>query len=180
MPEPKYRRLTRSRRGSQAFITAVNSRSSLWLGKDHVLCVDVEGFTETYKRFYFRDLQLITVRTTHRRAIWNAVLTIPLAILLVALIVDGAGVLSATSAVILAFVLTVNNILGPTCRVYFHTAVQTAEIPSLSRVSRTHKVIERIRPLIAAAQGLLSPEEAAARLTELRSVQGSRATNIYT
>ena len=49
---PAYRRLTRSRAG-------VGSYSSLWLGADHVMQLSSTGYTESYRRFYFRDIQAI-------------------------------------------------------------------------------------------------------------------------
>jgi hypothetical protein len=39
------------RRGSALQVIATFSR--LWLGKDHLLLVDSNGFVETYKRFSF-------------------------------------------------------------------------------------------------------------------------------
>jgi hypothetical protein len=47
------------------------------------------------------------------------------------------------------------------------TAVQIEELPSMSRIERARKVIARVRPLIAEAQGTLVPEEIPARMREL-------------
>ena len=76
MPEKEYHRLTRARPRS-AFAVAFISRSSLWLGRDHLLCVDSSGYTETYKRFYFRDIQAVTIVATKRRTVFNGVLVVP-------------------------------------------------------------------------------------------------------
>ena len=84
MPEKEYQRLTRARSRS-AFGVVSMSRSSLWLGKDHLLCVDSSGYTETYKRFYFRDIQAVTLVATKRRDIWNGVLVVPIVICLAGL-----------------------------------------------------------------------------------------------
>ena len=62
MAEKEYQRLTRARLRRAGFFTAVATRSSLWLGKDHLLCIDSNGYGEDYKRFYFRDIQTITLR----------------------------------------------------------------------------------------------------------------------
>jgi hypothetical protein len=45
------------------------SHPSLWLGEDHLLCVDSNGYAETYKRFYFRDVQAITDSAQTRRRV---------------------------------------------------------------------------------------------------------------
>jgi len=168
MPEKEYQRLTRGR-SRTAFI----SRSSLWLGRDHLLCVDSNGYTETYKRFYFRDIQAIILMATKRRAIWNWVLGTPTAIFLMLLL----GTLSSSSdsrmAGIIAYTicgsvfavpLLVNNILGPSCICHLRTAVQTEELPSLDRLRRARQVLNRIRPFMVAAQGELSPGEIPARM----------------
>jgi hypothetical protein len=137
------------------------------MGKDHLLCVDVEGFTESYRRFFFRDLQMITIRTTKRRAVLNGIFGVLFALFMAEMVFDGPGPFSVIFGFLFGFLLLLNNLLGTTCRVFFQTAVQTEEIPSLSRVPRTQRVLARIRPLIAESQGLLSAEDAAAHVREL-------------
>jgi hypothetical protein len=167
MPEKEYQRLTLAR-SRAAFSVAFMSRSSLWLGKDHLLCVDSSGYTENYKRFYFRDIQAVIIRATKRRAIWNWFLGAPTAIFLT-LSLGHMHTSPPTDPSEIAFYwilasmfalpLFINNVLGPTCICHLRTAVQIEELPSLSRLRRARKVLKRTRPLIAAAQGgQLSPE----------------------
>src|SRR5438445_6412064 len=63
MPEREYKRLTRARPRAKFAVVSAGS-SSLWLGKDHLLCIDSTGYTETYKRFYFRDIQAFILQKT--------------------------------------------------------------------------------------------------------------------
>ncbi|MGA3283774.1 MAG: hypothetical protein ABSD57_04865 [Verrucomicrobiota bacterium] len=172
MPEQEYQRLTRARSRSE-FAVAFMSRTSLWLGKDHLLCVDSSGYTETYKRFYFRDIQAVILMATRRRAIWNWVLGAPTTIFLMLLLGTLAGrsnsntvaiTIYAVCASVFALPLVINNFLGPSCICHLRTAVQAEELPSLNRVHRAHKVLNRIRPFIVAAQGELPPAEIPARL----------------
>ncbi len=162
----EYSRLTRARLRFKGFATAFGAPySTLWLGKDHLLSIDSMRYVEEYKRFYFRDIQAVTIRTTRRRAVWNFVLALALLVWLAGLAnlfldLDQAGRLVMGFAfAILAVPLLMNNVLGPTCTVYVRTAVQTEELPSLGRVRRARKVLSRIRPLIAAAQGQLTQKE---------------------
>jgi hypothetical protein len=171
----RYRRLTRSRRRREkGWLASMMLRSSLWLGDDHILCLDSTGFSEEFKRFYFKDIQVIGMRTTRRRLDWNIALGILLALVL-AEFVFGAEPFSAWSitmgiaGTLLASLLIINNVLGPTCNVYIQTAVQVEALPSLSRVGRLRKFLNRIRPLIATAQGTLTSEEVAQRLQSLRA-----------
>jgi len=173
MAEQQYRRLTWARRRQSGFVVFTYIRSSLWLGQDHLLGIDSNGFTETYKRFYFRDIQAVTLRLTRRRLIWNWVLGV-----LIILFVAGWGFAAAVSlstrweelvpwvviTLVLAIPLLMNRLLGPTCVCQLRTAVQTEELPSLCRLRQTRKILNRLRPLIAAAQGELAPEEIPARM----------------
>ena len=156
-------------------MVAVSTRSSLWLGKDHLLSIDSTYFAEEYKRFYFRDIQAITIRTTRRRAILNLVLLFLLLLWLGTLVYAftvgpaQAGPVVALlpmSFLIIGLALVVNNVLGPTCAVYLRTAVQVEELPSLNRVRRAHQAMTLLRPLIVAAQGELTAEEVSTRMQE--------------
>jgi hypothetical protein len=156
MADQEYQRLTGWRR-RRRFTLRPSGTSSLWLGRDHILKVDSTYFSEEYKRFYFRDIQAITMRQTRRREMWNLVLS--LATLVCFGLVAGAYTQSNMSltlvmvyAVPLIVLFYVNNVRGATCAVSIRTAVQTEELPSLSRVQRTQHVLGRLRPMIAAAQ----------------------------
>jgi hypothetical protein len=167
MAEIKYERLTRSKRRSK-FFEALSRSSSLWLGEDHLLCIDSTHFAESYKRFQFRDIQAITIRKTRKREFWNFFLSLIMLLSIGILLNTSSGISWWVATItILGVPLMFNNILGPTCTAYLRTAVQLEELPSLNRIGRADKVLGRIRPLIAAAQGELSSEEASARLHEL-------------
>jgi hypothetical protein len=179
MAERQYWRLTRWRGHRKGWITvALATRSSLWIGEDHLLNIDSNRFVEEYKRFYFRDIQAITIRKTRRREIWNMILLLLLLLCLGGLTDPGFRPLVPLSIGILSVALLVNNILGATCVTYLRTAVQIEELPSLNRIRRAHKILERIRPLIAAAQGELTPEAISLGLQEMNlSAAGSASAN---
>jgi len=169
MAKHEYERLTRSRsRGG--FAVAVASRTSLWLGKDHLLFVESNGYSETYKRFYFRDIQALLVQRTQVFTVVNLVLTILFVLTLAPALVaqeTGLRIFLFSAAGFFGLPLFINILRGPTCRCFLRTAVQTEQLPPLSRVRRAQKVFARIRPLIAAAQGgELSPEMISARMRE--------------
>jgi len=182
MAEREYQRLTRARLRRAGVFTAVATRSSLWLGKDHLLCIDSTGYGEDYKRFYFRDIQAVTLVATKRRWIWNWVLGAPTALCVIwwsihfasaSSVPPGDVILASGMIAFFALPLLINNLLGPSCACQLRTAVQTEDLPSLSRLRRSRKVMDRLRPLIAAAQGQLAPEEIPARMQELVSQQSA-------
>lgn len=158
MPDVEYIRLTRLRRRRGRWVEALTRYSSLWLGPDHLLSIESNRLTEEYKRFYFRDIQSLTIMKTSRREGWNAALGL-LLLACVAWTLAGSTT-GMVFAVLMGIGLIVNNVLGMTCTVFLQTAVQVEELSSLCRVSRAHSAIDRIRPLIAAAQGELTREAA--------------------
>jgi len=148
-----------TRRGP--FLQAVATSSRLWLGRDHLLMVDWMGYSEDYKRFYFRDIQAITLTQTNRgraRNIICAAIVLPTA-LFAAMSGPVAAIAWGTVAGLFGLILLANVARGPTAVCHLRTAVQTEELPSLNRVRRARKVIGRIGPLITAAQEPIATEE---------------------
>lgn len=175
-PEIQYERLTR-------FALAVRTRGSLWLGPDHLLCVLGNGYLENYKRFYFRDIQAIIIQRTERRTLWNIILALLLAGFGFGVVrsavhhsIVGLVLCSIPTAIFLVL-LAANNLLGPACVCYLRTAVQLEQLPSLYRLGKAQKVLARIRPLIAAAQGgELTSETIAERMRESIESQAGAPT----
>jgi len=174
MAELNYKRLSRARSRS-TFAVAFMSRSSLWLGEDHLLGVDSNGYAETYKRFYFRDVQAITIRATKRRVVWNWILGVLAAFCLARCNFGSLHksppdmqtiVFLSIAIFVFGIPLLLNNLFGRTCVCQLYTAVQIEELPSLCRVRQARNILEKIRPLIAAAQGRLTDEEISARMRE--------------
>ena len=64
-------------------------------------------------------------------------------------------------------VLLIDLALGPSSACQIRTAAQIEDLPSLNRLRRARKVLERLRPLVVATQGELRPEEIPLRLQEL-------------
>ena len=160
--ETRYKRLPGRGPRRGGFITASFSRCSLYLGDDHILAVDNNGFSEDYKHFYFSDIQAIITRKTGRGATWSIVLA-----LMIACSLTGALFLKVESFRILFWILSgtflgfllVNIFKGPTCVCHVMTAVQEDQLPSLNRLRVARKVIETLRLAIERVQGKLGPEE---------------------
>jgi len=179
MPEPDYHRLTRTRPRSDFGIISTG-RSSLWLGHDHLLRIETTGYTETYRRFYFRDVQAILLRKTDYWKISSLVLAIVATGLGLIAVLAGQAVVSGifgSLAGLFALGMVLNLAAGPSCKCYLRTAVQVEELPSLNRLRRARKALNRLRPLLLAAQGQLAPEEFPARIHEwMASTGGPVAT----
>jgi hypothetical protein len=173
-----YRRLPGT--GSGAF-----EQIRLYQGPDHLLLVTSSGYYESYKRFYFRDIQAITVRASARGKVWNG-LWGSLAVLATIIAVqssDATFVVWSILAGVFFLLLALNVGKGPTCVCRIQTAVQTRPLPSLNRLRRARKAIAQLRPLIEAAQEPMLPSELTQRLDDARrgsapSPAGNRPTAI--
>jgi len=134
----------------------------LWLGPDHLLSVRTTGYSEEYKRFYYRDLQAIVFRKTDSWRFWNLFLGIVSALVVfVALMSSSGDALGGWIGLAAClFVLFLINLLrGPTCACHVRTAVQAERLPTLKRLRIARKVVAQLKPLIEAAQGPLAPEQ---------------------
>lgn len=160
MDAPKYQRLPG--RGLRA---SFSTRSTLWLAPDHLLSLDRTIGSESYRRFYFRDIEAITVRLTSagRAKNWTylalALLCgLPLLLDRLRAPVDtGWLVAGSVAAGFWLLLLLINALRGRTCKTHIRTAVQIEELPSLGRLSIALRVLARVKPLIEEAQGELSP-----------------------
>lgn len=139
---------------------SLRTRARLYRGKDHLLSLLNKGYTESYKRFYFKDIQAVVAQKTADGTVWNisfAIFTVSW--ILIALIID-EPVLSFVFGWIPAgvfLVLFLGNLLsGPTCVSYIYTAVTKEKLRSLSRLRNAQSVMNTLRPFIDTAQGTLA------------------------
>ncbi|MDB6112008.1 MAG: hypothetical protein JWR69_3758 [Pedosphaera sp.] len=165
----EYQRLPGRGSRRQGAISVTTSRSRLWLGKDHLLCIDSAYYSENYKRFYFRDIRAFVLRKTITGMVVNIVLGVMWALALGVVLAVGEYVF-IISGILSAFfggIMLLNTLTGPTCVCQVKTAVQTEELPSLNRIKRARKVLARLRPLIAQAQEELAPDQTTAPMAEM-------------
>ncbi len=175
MAQTQYQRLTRAR--SRGIAIAFALSSSLWLADDHLLCIDSNGYTETYRRFYFRDIQALILQRTARGEIVNAILGfIALLFVVFCLLVTVllARIVFGAVAGLFGLGVLVNWLCGPTCKCLLRTAVQEEELPSLSRVRWARRAVARLGERIAGAQGAMpTAEEVAAQMREWAAAVGT-------
>ena len=154
--EREYIRLPGKRRVTVGF-----TRNTLWLGKDHVLHVINRGYTEDYRRFYYRDIQAILVRQTLKGKIISIVFGIfagtNLFFLALGYLVWGwepFALIPLAIATFLWFALFLfYATAGPTCVCHLRTAVQFEVLPSLYRVKTARKAIAMLRDRVEGYQG---------------------------
>ncbi|MCD6052748.1 MAG: hypothetical protein K0Q55_4170 [Verrucomicrobia bacterium] len=134
----------------------------LWLGPDHILAVESDGYNENYKRFYLKDIQAIAIRRTADGKVINLLLCLPFFFFgLLGVFIDEPvvnGFFLFLAFIFLLF-LVINVARGTTCQATLFTAVQAEPLVTLNRLRTARKVLDRLKPLIAEAQGELKAEE---------------------
>ncbi|MDH3999191.1 MAG: hypothetical protein OET90_10185, partial [Desulfuromonadales bacterium] len=133
-----------------------------------MLAIDGNTYQERYQRYYFKDIQALTIRLTNRGKILNGALI--LATLLTAIITFSVYQTDPTIETfsmggiiggLFSLILIVNLIQGPTCICHIKTPISLNLLPSLHRLRTAKKAIARISPMIEQHQGVLTPDVAA-------------------
>jgi hypothetical protein len=134
-------------------------RTKLYLGTDHLLLIEQLVLVERYKRFYFRDIQVITATQSSRWLVFGGLWGF--LAFLGALFFFVHNPIAVTAGVLFTGLFGSaffhNLIQGSTCIVRFQTAVQTHRIAPLERVRDFRKGMETIEPLIRSAQLEVQP-----------------------
>ena len=153
--ERRYRRLP-----GRPF--AAISRDSLWLADDHLLLVQSNRFSETYRRYYFGDIQAFTIQRTAPVSPWTFFTgAIAAASLAPGLFFDfQRSYLWVMGGLFLAMTLALIG-FGPTCACYIQTAVSRQKIGSLRWLRTAERMLRIVQPVIEQLQGSLTPEMAA-------------------
>jgi hypothetical protein len=144
-------------------------RVSSWLGlhrtflaADHVLDLTDSFLHEQYRRFYFRDIEAITVRQTPEWHVWSTLYGL-LALLgftvaMVGWFTGNAGagaiVMTVGAVTVIAglLALAINLARGPTAKVFVHTAAGGGSATGLARLKAAQSALARLEPIIRAAQ----------------------------
>lgn len=139
---------------------SVVTHHQLWKGPDHFLLIKEIGWIEEYKRFYFSDIQSITVRQTAAYLVWALVLP------LLALFVAGIGQTMDASApfyiavgLIFLVILSLHLLQGPTCSCWMQTGINKEKLLMFRRVRQVRKFWNKTAFELIDVQGPFSLEE---------------------
>jgi hypothetical protein len=159
MEKPKYHRLPGRHAGWLA-------RDSLWCCEDHLLWVRNVGFIERYRRYYFKDIQALTIKPSPRSRNLTIGLGVPVAVALVIALLSAArqvhvgwAIGFSTVAAPCLVALIVNLVRGPTCVARLYTAVSDVVLPSLGRRHAALRSAALIAGFVHEVQGAVEPAE---------------------
>lgn len=133
--------------------------SRLYLAPDHLMLVGSSTWNESYRRFFFRDIQAFIIKKSHWGLLYSALWTLMFFLVAaIAVQVDDVGaVVTWGIACVFLVGLGTNIARGPTCVCLIQTAVQTTRIAPLNRVRRAQRFLEQLKPLLAQAQTPATP-----------------------
>src|SRR5258708_2639191 len=121
MKKKEYKKIASGRR--------LMSSVQLWQGKDHLLVCESMGYSEDYKRFFFRDIQAVMVRDNFRRMVWSFVWGGFLLFFLVLMGFFQSEPALWFCAGFFGILFLINLLMGKGCICHLKTAVQRVEIP---------------------------------------------------
>lgn len=124
----------------------------LWLRDDHLLCVTQTTVCENYQRFYYRDIEAITLVPTATFKVLNGCFLLPLALGAVLFLVGVPPLALAVFPVAWAILTAINLALGPTCKTVLRTRINTRTLASLRRTRAARKALALLTARILAAQ----------------------------
>jgi hypothetical protein len=132
----------------------------LWKASDHLLLVKELGWTDEYKRFYFRDIQAFTLVRNQQYSFW---VVMNIIIIIVSLLRASGNefALSGSTMSALGFfvILLVHVLQGPTCSCWVQTGINHEKLPMFRRVRYARKMIAKLQEDIEEAQGVFSVDE---------------------
>lgn len=147
------------------------SRARLYLAEDHLLMLEKTYYRESYRRFYYRDIQALVLEKT-KGWLWYGLtwlgFTLLFLVCLLAAWDSGSRYFFLPFAMLCFMGLVINGVAGPTCQCYLRTAVQYEVLPGMHRVRKTEQLLQRLRARILAAQpaaAAVAPETMAVTLT---------------
>jgi hypothetical protein len=127
-------------------------RSRLYSSEDHLLIVQSTGYTEDYRRIFYRDIRYVIARKNNVYPFANLILGLLIALHLLFYYLGMPPVLAIIILVVLGLLLVINLVRGPTCSCYLNTEVQTVFVPTPSRRNKIPVLIEFLKTKIPAAE----------------------------
>jgi hypothetical protein len=163
-------------RGADGFFFFIRWKSKLYWGNNHLLLRNTNLSVDRYNRFFYDKIQSVTIQDSPKRRknnfIWGCCAGFFASMLMIVLLSGGHFMSNGfqfffTVVLILSiFYLSVNNILGPTCRFFIVTAIKKTEIHCLCRKKHADAFFTLLVEKINSIQGELQKEKVHALLDQ--------------
>lgn len=151
--DPNYRRIPLPGR-------TLTGRCSYWLAKDHLLVVEVQFATESYRRFALRDIAGMVVRGTRSFELGitvGGVLVLGSAAIAIGFLNNDNPVAAGVTAGVLFLPSLVATLVhlsrGRTAYCDLITAVQTFRLPGVNRQKQAERLIQTLQAATREVEG---------------------------
>lgn len=144
-------------------------RNSLWMGPDHVLRLRRNPFSESYRRYYFRDIQAIVLTELSNTGAHYGYTVAGMLALTTGVLFYARHPVWATLCALLALSVFFVSWRWPTSASYVKTSVSTEKLPSLGRLRAAKKTVAILKAEIEKVQGIVSPDAALAEAPAMRA-----------
>src|ERR1039458_9512474 len=119
-------------------------RDSLWMSADHLLSVRRNPFSESYRRFYFADIQAIVVTELPNLLAPTGLTAAVLFIVTAAALMYTWHPVWASLCALLSLVSFFVSWRSADCACYLQTSVSTEMLPSLRRGKRVGELLDMV------------------------------------
>ncbi len=130
-------------KGADGFFPFFRWKSKLYWGNNHLLLRNTNLSIDRYNRFFYDKIQSVTIQDSSKRRtnnfIWGGCTAFFVSMLIIGQLTGGSFRSNPlhfffTAILLLSiFYLSVNNILGSTCRFFIRTSIKQTEIHCLCR-----------------------------------------------
>jgi len=150
----RYAKLPGRGRRRRTGVTASPAFTKGYLGEDHLLVVESDGFLEKYKRFYFKDIQAIVVQKIPywRPTIYVTHIGLVLLLILAALTDSAIQIVMVVLSIVVGLMVSIDALRGKLCFTEIRTSVQKDQLAFMGRWRVALKCLQILKPLIEAAQ----------------------------
>jgi len=148
----------------------------MYKAEDHLLLVQNRAYSQSYKRFYFADIQALVSRVTKKHIFygWFFGVLFLLNLLPLFFMEYPANIIFIIFSILFATIFIVNIYRGPTCKTTLLTRVQSYDLP-IARVKNAQAIFSRWKREIEERQGSFQASEVTEPLTvSLDKVAGKK------
>lgn len=139
--DPQFRKIKLKARG-------LGGSATYWLGPDHLLIVTQDGYSERYRRIYYRDIQALMIRRTSTW-LWISAVLIGMLILMGLLPLTSGDVVGlwfgGINLGLWTIFLLCHLVSGPTCGCRLVTAVQNRDLPHVNHWKHASRLLAELQ-----------------------------------
>ncbi len=165
-------------RGAEGVSPFLRWKSQLYWGHNHLLLRNTNISIDRYNRLFYDKIKSVTIQDSSKRRInnffWGSCIGLCVSMFMIGLLSGsqfrffGILIFIITFLILSVVNLSLNNISGPTCRLFIRTSIQQAEIHCLCRKKHADAFFNLLVEKINNVQGELQKEKALTLFSQVK------------